>query len=123
MIGAHGLPGAQITRNPSQQYRNFNQQTLSGGTHSGESFGNALQRCAESTLRIVFQNVNNLPKDHWFSNSCTLVSNTVLKQIDILAVAETGPYWPKLDTDDKREMRWEVLRRLPFHLFLQPTRA
>ena len=73
--------------------------------NNDEAFGNLFTIRGQRMLRIMFQNVNNLPKHQWQEKSRALFRKIKQLQPDILGCAEVGLYPPQLSTFDTWENR------------------
>ena len=95
-----------ITNQPRPNHTNtsYIQSDLYGHrqeTDDGEEYGDTMQAKTDSTLRIMFHNINCLPESAATEKSHKLVSTITNKQIDIALLAEVGLYWKVIDSKNK----------------------
>jgi hypothetical protein len=84
------------------------QTTLTGSStilQDTEKFGDILHSKSDSTFRIMFENISNLPLEGSHYKNRQLIDFLWAAEPDLLGMNELGLYWPKLDVANQMHER------------------
>ena len=65
-----------------------------------EEFGDSFSPPAPNTIRLCFQNLNNVPASRLTFKSRQVIDFFLQSSAGVFGFAETGLYWPKVPEDD-----------------------